>query len=57
MGGRYIDDGQYDHHVWLYRILQLLQMDAQCYGTCFALHHTPTDFERIPPEEVFVHDR
>lgn len=55
-GGRYVDDGQYDHHVWLYNTVMLLRLDMACYGTRFVMVYTSTDFERIPPEEVFIHD-
>jgi hypothetical protein len=53
MGGYYTDNGQYDHHVWLYRTYQELKMDLLCYGSCFTMV-TSDGVERLDPRNVII---
>lgn len=57
MGGRYIDNGQYDHHVWLYRLYLTLRTDLLCYGSCFIMTTREYGIERIAPEEITINAR
>ncbi len=56
MGGRYIDDGQYDHHVWLWRTYQQLMMDRLCYGSCFIMYTAEYGLKRIDPRDIIIHE-